>query len=97
MTLESFVNLGKKRIEESGIQCADPMLHMKQILGASISLDSIQFYNRWQEPLTENEFQLANQLLERRLKGEPFQYLVCLLYTSPSPRDRTRSRMPSSA
>ena len=26
--------------------------------------------------------------------GEP---TVCLLYTSPSPRDRTRSRMPSSA
>ena len=26
---------------------------------------------------------------------EPAQ--VCLLYTSPSPRDRTRSRMPSSA
>ena len=25
------------------------------------------------------------------------QYHTCLLYTSPSPRDRTRSRMPSSA
>ena len=25
------------------------------------------------------------------------EFLVCLLYTSPSPRDRTRSRMPSSA
>ena len=24
-------------------------------------------------------------------------YSACLLYTSPSPRDRTRSRMPSSA
>ena len=24
-------------------------------------------------------------------------YDICLLYTSPSPRDRTRSRMPSSA
>ena len=24
-------------------------------------------------------------------------YEACLLYTSPSPRDRTRSRMPSSA
>ena len=24
-------------------------------------------------------------------------FSVCLLYTSPSPRDRTRSRMPSSA
>ena len=28
---------------------------------------------------------------------EPTQFLDCLLYTSPSPRDRTRSRMPSSA
>ena len=25
------------------------------------------------------------------------QSMICLLYTSPSPRDRTRSRMPSSA
>ena len=25
------------------------------------------------------------------------RYCICLLYTSPSPRDRTRSRMPSSA
>ena len=30
--------------------------------------------------------------------ARPNLYLVdCLLYTSPSPRDRTRSRMPSSA
>ena len=30
--------------------------------------------------------------------SQPFnQILGCLLYTSPSPRDRTRSRMPSSA
>ena len=28
---------------------------------------------------------------------QPEQVLRCLLYTSPSPRDRTRSRMPSSA
>ena len=28
---------------------------------------------------------------------EPFPYKVCLLYTSPSPRDRQKSRMPSSA
>ena len=25
------------------------------------------------------------------------EFVICLLYTSPSPRDRTRSRMPSSA
>ena len=33
---------------------------------------------------------------EAKSWGERLQYL-CLLYTSPSPRDRTRSRMPSSA
>ena len=31
----------------------------------------------------------------KTLKVNPFS--ICLLYTSPSPRDRTRSRMPSSA
>ena len=40
----------------------------------------------------------TNQLIEL---GSAFikigQLLSCLLYTSPSPRDRTRSRMPSSA
>ena len=29
--------------------------------------------------------------------GARYLFTVCLLYTSPSPRDRTRSRMPSSA
>ena len=32
--------------------------------------------------------------LQRIIETEPD---TCLLYTSPSPRDRTRSRMPSSA
>ena len=31
------------------------------------------------------------------MSGTPCPYMGCLLYTSPSPRDRTRSRMPSSA
>ena len=36
---------------------------------------------------------------ESHLEYFDVQYVVegCLLYTSPSPRDRTRSRMPSSA
>ena len=33
----------------------------------------------------------------RKRLAEAAQNGVCLLYTSPSPRDRTRSRMPSSA
>ena len=35
---------------------------------------------------------------EKALMEEHFnENYICLLYTSPSPRDRTRSRMPSSA
>ena len=34
---------------------------------------------------------------KRNLKIDIEEGLVCLLYTSPSPRDREKSRMPSSA
>ena len=38
---------------------------------------------------------IGKNLVGMMCEGEGFE--VCLLYTSPSPRDRTRSRMPSSA
>ena len=41
--------------------------------------------------------QLSSDEFEGRLPGTPGGEKTCLLYTSPSPRDRTRSRMPSSA
>jgi len=40
----------------------------------------------------------SGSFTEGRIAGKAaISYCVCLLYTSPSPRDRTRSRMPSSA
>ena len=39
---------------------------------------------------------LSKESVKNRLDGAGLSY-TCLLYTSPSPRDRTRSRMPSSA
>ena len=39
----------------------------------------------------------TNMALSGVNRGACEQLGVCLLYTSPSPRDRTRSRMPSSA
>ena len=38
-------------------------------------------------------YQVAKRLHEE-IKGS---FYICLLYTSPSPRDRQKSRMPSSA
>ena len=39
----------------------------------------------------------AEEPREEKAEGSDAQPEACLLYTSPSPRDRTRSRMPSSA
>ena len=43
-------------------------------------------------PNKDFDYTVANKVL-----ADINQYVTCLLYTSPSPRDRTRSRMPSSA
>ena len=48
----------------------------------------------------ENEFKnlLTNLKIEKTVSGGSVaNSIVCLLYTSPSPRDRQKSRMPSSA
>ena len=56
------------------------------------------------EVLKERNFKYDQLLLvaSKKSVGKTISYLgkhysLCLLYTSPSPRDRTRSRMPSSA
>ena len=36
-------------------------------------------------------------IIKNGISNKSVMLITCLLYTSPSPRDRTRSRMPSSA
>ena len=49
--------------------------------------------------LQESLSKIQDEIKSISVEGESGAGLVkvCLLYTSPSPRDRTRSRMPSSA
>ena len=49
------------------------------------------------QPLGETARQVALALRDEIADLEAAGIRICLLYTSPSPRDRTRSRMPSSA
>ena len=46
-----------------------------------------------EQPSLINYIQYLDEGHEKEVNKE----IICLLYTSPSPRDRTRSRMPSSA
>ena len=49
------------------------------------------FIDKWKKDMQKSKIPLPVDK-----DGNP-DYKYCLLYTSPSPRDRTRSRMPSSA
>ena len=54
--------------------------------------DSGDDTNQWYSPVDAPDYGAD----ENTFLGKS-NYIACLLYTSPSPRDRTRSRMPSSA
>ena len=60
-----------------------------------------RFYKDATEGFATNDGYYAVPVMNSKTKlmiiHEGEQLKVCLLYTSPSPRDRTRSRMPSSA
>ena len=63
-------------------------------------LDNAELEKRLQdakEELFNLRFQKATGQLTNNRRIGTVKRDICLLYTSPSPRDRTRSRMPSSA
>ena len=70
---------------QSAIQCISTL--KKEGYSGSITLVGEEEHLPYQRP------PLSKGFLEDSIGKERF----CLLYTSPSPRDRTRSRMPSSA
>ena len=73
-------------------------LTMRRLSEAKVSVD--QELQKPSKLRKVSLVRLEKQVRELLDAGKPIpddmQYL-CLLYTSPSPRDRTRSRMPSSA
>jgi len=75
---------------------------VSSLMGISDKLGTLNHdrYQQWQPPFTADNAKQAIFMF----KGDVYVGLdaeslssTCLLYTSPSPRDRTRSRMPSSA
>ena len=76
--------------------CKDPILSCglilidKPTLPVNVDTTSVLMVRR-KDSLSFAEFMRGKYDLNNE------EYIGCLLYTSPSPRDRTRSRMPSSA
>ena len=59
--------------------------------------ETIENNKNLKKSIHESTIELWNFCKRELQSGENDQIILCLLYTSPSPRDRTRSRMPSSA
>ena len=68
------------------------------ILGTSVFDLKSSTFNYKKGPIFSNII-LIDEINRAPAKTQAalFEVMDCLLYTSPSPRDRTRSRMPSSA
>ena len=70
-----------------------------EIAKKSVDTDKFKVYSlsfMEGETLSDNLFLISVKLVNKDNQAFSQSY-YCLLYTSPSPRDRTRSRMPSSA
>ena len=61
--------------------------------GKKFDFKSIRSAEEFAKRVPIQDYESLKPLIERMMLGEK----DCLLYTSPSPRDRTRARMPSSA
>ena len=95
--------------EDGGISCLAKKYNTTITHSADIS-SALCFNKRLLKKFLKNELNLLSPRELHEIKKIKFPLIakpnadgsskgvkICLLYTSPSPRDRTRSRMPSSA
>ena len=77
--------------------------YLQLIIAAKVARDGINLANTVRGYIVSPTWHESgsHQALSRFIRATSHEELLketsCLLYTSPSPRDRTRSRMPSSA
>ena len=83
----------REGIHLRGFAQVDPLVAYKN---EGFGMFSALMDSVWEE-FARYIFHVEVEVEARNGGGEPAHAWPCLLYTSPSPRDRTRSRMPSSA
>ena len=94
--LDFFSNWKNKMARKFRHKCGD----RKCNFDASAQLGAYLFMEHWSKVNFEYVFHFDYFILSWSAKVPRirfYPYTGCLLYTSPSPRDRQKSRMPSSA
>ena len=72
-------------------------LNVKNIIAIDISAKKLELVKSWGVNQTIDASKSNIQELVYKIFPDGAEYCICLLYTSPSPRDGLLSRMPSSA
>ena len=88
LTIEDFIS---RKISNSELS-KDIKDIIRLLGGKNTFVNQLKAIVRFRKPIEKLGLSLYSQSNE-----EIYRFYICLLYTSPSPRDRTRSRMPSSA
>ena len=93
--VKKFVLVGSELNEEGSNGSVSEVRRRRALAGASFEALKRPLWKR-SEISVKTKMRVFNAcVMSRLLYGA--ETWTCLLYTSPSPRDRTRSRMPSSA
>lgn len=76
MRVSQYILAGRKKLAEANIQCADPLEHMKQIVQLALDWNASQLYLKWDDVLPETSVNELDRIVDRRTRGEPFQYIA---------------------
>lgn len=76
MTLHECIQAGAIRLTEGRVHCAEPRQHMELIVQGALSLDPVQLLVRRRETLSLAEVEKIEAILQRRIQGEPLQYIL---------------------
>lgn len=74
MTGIEALNQSTLRLKEKGIE--NPRLNAELLLAKSLNLSREELYKNFQEPLEEKKRLILESLIQRRISGEPIQYIL---------------------
>ena len=92
MKLETVIYKAYQKLKNNNIKSA--MLDSELLMAKAINESREYIILNSNKDIGEKDYNNFQTMITQRSNGKP---IACLLYTSPSPRDRSLSRMPSSA
>ena len=76
LTLGKFALRVAQDLEAGGAECADPVHHALLLLEFESGRSQSQLAAAWSDTVSENTIAAVNKLVERRVAGEPWQYII---------------------